>query len=562
MTMSALKISVVVPVYNTGMHIEHCIDSLVKQTLPDDAYEIIFVDDGSTDATPARLDEAAAEHANVSVVHTPNSGWPGRPRNIGIDRAQGEFIYFVDHDDWLGEEALERLHAYATANDSDIVIGKMAGHGRGIPKELFLHNRPDATLATDPLLSILTPHKLFRRALLDEHGIRFPEGKRRLEDHLFVLQAYFAARRISVLADYVCYHWYRHGANASSVRADPKIYYDSLRDVLDVVEANTEPGAFRDDLLRHWYRGKMLGTLSARSLLGTPERDRDVLFQEVRRLAAERFGPAVPAKLGAFNRVRAALLEADRLDLMVAMAQWELGLRAQGQLESIRWRDKALLVRYTAALVEESGVPAPFELRAKTPHWRLPDVIRDSGVVPAAATKVPRALPNTRVSLIVRSAETGAEFVLPGRTRWVGNHGSHRSMRFIGEARLDPATAAGGAAMDPGEWHLQVSVRGAGLSRTAAFPGVSGAPALSLVIGPSGFGGAAGEPGSCEPSSTDPRFTSARARGSRPSLHQVMLDPRFQRVESAARRRTEPLTGRAKQVARWARRSVRQLRGG
>ena len=106
-----VKVSVIVPVYNPGSNIDECISSLLGQSLPADEYEVIFVDDGSTDETPARLDELARTHENIRVEHIPNSGWPGRPRNIGIDLARGEYVYFVDNDDWLGSEALERLHA-------------------------------------------------------------------------------------------------------------------------------------------------------------------------------------------------------------------------------------------------------------------------------------------------------------------------------------------------------------------------------------------------------------------------------------------------------------------
>jgi glycosyltransferase involved in cell wall biosynthesis len=102
-------VSVIVPVYNPGDHIDDCIRTLLDQTLPADRYEVIFVDDGSTDETPARLDEVAAEHENVRVEHIPNSGWPGKPRNVGIDMARGDYVYFVDNDDWLERDALERL---------------------------------------------------------------------------------------------------------------------------------------------------------------------------------------------------------------------------------------------------------------------------------------------------------------------------------------------------------------------------------------------------------------------------------------------------------------------
>src|SRR3954462_10078084 len=105
----AIKVSVVVPVYNPGRHIERLLASLRRQSLPADEFEVIFVDDGSTDGTRERLDALAAEIANFQVIAIPRSGWPGRPRNVGIDAARGEYVQFVDNDDELGNEALERL---------------------------------------------------------------------------------------------------------------------------------------------------------------------------------------------------------------------------------------------------------------------------------------------------------------------------------------------------------------------------------------------------------------------------------------------------------------------
>src|SRR3954471_2900032 len=121
-----MRVSVIVPVYNPGAHFDQCVESLLGQTLQ---AELIFVDDGSTDGTAERLDALAAEHANVVVRHIPNSGWPGRPRNVGLEIARGEFVYFVDNDDRIGPEALARLHAAAVDGEADIVIGKVVAHG-------------------------------------------------------------------------------------------------------------------------------------------------------------------------------------------------------------------------------------------------------------------------------------------------------------------------------------------------------------------------------------------------------------------------------------------------
>ena len=146
------------------------------------------------------------------------------------------------------------------ANEADIVVGKVVGHSKPVPRTLFRRNLEEAKLDWPPLLRMLTPHKLFRKALLVEHGIRFPEGRRRLEDHVFVVHAFFHARRISVLADYACYHWVLRAAdtNASWQQLDPVGYFQNVREVLDVVDEHTEPGELRDQMSVHWYRSKML----------------------------------------------------------------------------------------------------------------------------------------------------------------------------------------------------------------------------------------------------------------------------------------------------------------
>ena len=112
------KVSVIVPVFDPGPDIDDCIESLLGQTMPAGDLELIFVDDGSTDGTPARLDELAGRHRHVRVQHIPNSGWPGKPRNVGIDMAEGEYVYFVDNDDWLGKSALKWDWLPEADNDS------------------------------------------------------------------------------------------------------------------------------------------------------------------------------------------------------------------------------------------------------------------------------------------------------------------------------------------------------------------------------------------------------------------------------------------------------------
>ena len=91
MTLSLMppKVSVIVPTYCSGPGLDAVMRSLVAQTLGKDEFEAVFVDDGSPDRTYDRLREFATEHAWVKVDQIPNSGWPGRPRNVGVRRATG-----------------------------------------------------------------------------------------------------------------------------------------------------------------------------------------------------------------------------------------------------------------------------------------------------------------------------------------------------------------------------------------------------------------------------------------------------------------------------------------
>ncbi|MET7682446.1 glycosyltransferase family A protein [Streptomyces sp. NPDC005423] len=462
----SVKVSVVVPVYNPGPYIEECVSSLLRQSLPAEEFEAIFVDDGSTDGTPARLDELAALHPHLHVIHQEPSGWSGKPRNVGIAAAQGEFVMFVDNDDYLGDEALERMYDYGVANGADVIVGKMAGKGRAVPVELFRRNRPRASVENAPLIDSLTPHKMLRRAFLDRIGLRFPEGRRRLEDHVFVTEAYLRAENVSVLADYVCYYHIKRddAANAGFQRFDPVGYFGNLREALDVVEKYTEPGPVRDRLFRRWLRVEMVERMGGRRLLAAPEEYRRALLAEMRQVMAERFGPGVAAGLPPRQRVIAALMAADRYDDLVALAEWDVAVRPRAiPTADPDWHDGALRLGFTVQLTGGAGDPMVFPADgASAAGQSAPE---DLAAAKEWLTADARAtFGRATADLVLRERTSAASHFQPVEVtheRVPAGDGAVRLVLRVA-ATVDAATAAGAGPLGSGIWdaHVRVTIGG------------------------------------------------------------------------------------------------------
>lgn len=158
-------VSIIVPVYNVQQYLKKCIDSLIYQTLKN--IEIILVDDGSPDQSGAICDQYAAQDSRIKVIHKQNAGL-GLARNSGLAVAQGEYVAFVDSDDFVSIHLFERLHTLAREYNADVVLG---GHKR------FWDESEIATdlAAFDGNISVWNSHNI-RQYLLDRVGLP-PESK-------------------------------------------------------------------------------------------------------------------------------------------------------------------------------------------------------------------------------------------------------------------------------------------------------------------------------------------------------------------------------------------------
>ena len=205
------KISVVVPIYNVSAYLAHCLEPLRTQTFQD--FEAILVDDGSTDNCAQIISEFTAKDSRFSVISQPNMG-VSAARNRALEVARGEFIAFLDGDDFVRKDFLEVLYRTAQRYDADIALCNynLYWDQSGFRLPYPLHMRP-GVYSSQRLLQVLIRDfciqnylwdKLFRRSLFVEHNIRFPDMC--FEDIVVCTQLFYFARRAAVTKEPLYYY--------------------------------------------------------------------------------------------------------------------------------------------------------------------------------------------------------------------------------------------------------------------------------------------------------------------------------------------------------------------
>ena len=465
MTEPAPRVSVVVPVFDPGRYIEPAIRSILAQTLPPGQLEAVFVDDGSTDGTAARLDRLAAEHPSIiRVIHIAPSGAPGRPRNLGIEAARGDYIQFLDADDELAPDALERVVAMADRNGSDVVVEKFASASMPRSQRLFERSVERTTLVETPTLadSSLGPAKLYRRAFLLANAIRFPEGWRQMEDQAFTIHAYARAGSIAVCADRPCYFFNRRddGGHLTAERIEPDRHFRNLRTVLDLVDAETAPGALRDRIVRRMLRVEVLNRVSEPVYLELTDEGRARLFTAARDLVRERIDQRVIDDLGPVRRLRCELLRDDRPDDLLALDRQLQDLDLTAVIDRIDWEVGVLRLSMTAGLgFRSSGQP----LRFAPPD---DDSGRDTGTVRDRVGdpyEVAGDAGLIRVQLVLRSRPSVLEWYVDAPARPLRDR-----IGATARARIDPLRlGAGSLPLAAGSWDVHLRLTGLGIEWSA-----------------------------------------------------------------------------------------------
>lgn len=270
-------ISIIIPIYRVEQYLNRCITSIQNQTLKN--IEIILVDDGSPDNCPILCDEYAKQDSRIKVIHKKNGGL-GLARNSGLEIATGKFISFIDSDDFIEFDMLEKLFSKALEENLDTVFCGCKFYNNGIIKErkevkTFTQFIGESAIK-NLLLDIVGPlpnyksdvkymmsvwHAIYSKEIIDKYNIRFCSERELVsEDLIFDIDYIMKARRIGYIPD--CLYFYCMNENSLS-RTFHSEKYNKYKIFLDEVERKLKEYYTWDEYWLHLYRLKLLYLRSA-----------------------------------------------------------------------------------------------------------------------------------------------------------------------------------------------------------------------------------------------------------------------------------------------------------
>lgn len=255
--MERIKISVIMPVYNVAQYLRKSVDSVLNQTF--NGFELILVDDGSTDSSPSILDDYK-EDARVNVIHKENSG-SGLSRNAGLSVAKGQFVYFMDPDDWLEGEMLRENYELIREMNPDILLFGSYDHFNNEitsqdldneflqSKKIFLERFPEL-FKKDVMYTVW--NKIYKKSFLLNFNLRFG-SERSGQDYVFNIKVYDKVNTMLVNnRKYYHYVIQRKDSATTNFREDMfDLYKHEQIELIDFIEKN---GINAKDIINdRWY---------------------------------------------------------------------------------------------------------------------------------------------------------------------------------------------------------------------------------------------------------------------------------------------------------------------
>ncbi|WP_408897861.1 glycosyltransferase family 2 protein [Nocardioides sp. R1-1] len=450
-------VSVVIPTFRSGPGLDRAIASLDAQTLPQDRLEVLLLDDGSPDDTAARIEAIAAGRANYRAFALEPSGWPSRPRNIGVREARGRYVLFLDHDDELYPDALRAAVALGDEAGADVVNGKevrtqVARWG------LTQYTRDLRDARDEPLRGLLpmTPHKLYRRAFLLEHDIRFPEAPRHLwEDLFFHVDVIRHLPAVAVLSSTPFYHWRKTAENSSTSTDGTKLDYSGdpeywpYLDKLFRLVSTVEDASVRDELLVQNVHVRLVSQLGQRA--GEDAGAVASARAEVARMLAAYVPAELDRRLPDRSRVAITLFRAGHAEAAADYLRDGIGRRPEFTVTAVEDAGEgAVTITGTVRWSRIPGQPFARRTAAGEVVRDLPEplagLLAERGLTPSADVSA------AFVDVAIRHAPTRVNWLLPSTSevRLVEQADGTLEPEGRFTARFDPRTAAMGNALPPG----------------------------------------------------------------------------------------------------------------
>ncbi|KMS71627.1 glycosyl transferase [Streptomyces viridochromogenes] len=323
MTAAQPDVTVIIGAYEAMPYLVECLASVEAQTIDPECIEVIAVDDGSTDGTGECLEEFAARAAMpVTVIRQENSGGPSGPRNVGLGKAAGRYVFFLDADDRLGPEALERMVAMADKNGTDVVLGRVEGVNRTAPKSMWGKTLDRTDVFSSNIKFTLSAQKLFRRDLLTRHNMRFDESLWTGEDALFTMEAYLRADGVSVVADYTCYYLVgRDDGKHVTKSGGYTLRFDSARALMHLIAELIPAGDRRDLLMVRPFLITLLPQFGPKYAKDS-EKVRQHKLELAKPLMDAYWTPDIARRLKVEERLRLHLVAAQRADLLLPVVEF------------------------------------------------------------------------------------------------------------------------------------------------------------------------------------------------------------------------------------------------
>lgn len=236
------KVSLIVPIYNSQNYLEKCIKSLISQTLKD--IQIILINDGSTDNSEKIIKRFDDERI---VYISKNNEGIGKTRNLGIDKATGEFLAFVDSDDYLNEHFCEYMYQKAVNDDCDLVVCDFFEDRNTLVGIKFKDFKDTNLRETPELINYINLgpcNKLYKKSLFDDKSNRFEENLK-YEDAPFVVKMLVSANRIGKVNDYLTY--YVIHSNSETTIRDKRMY--DILEITDIIVNDLKKVNYPNDSL-------------------------------------------------------------------------------------------------------------------------------------------------------------------------------------------------------------------------------------------------------------------------------------------------------------------------